>query len=155
VWWRRLKHLAPDTAREQTLHLNTTPLGLAALRANDIHAAHVHFRESLEIYRHMEHDAGIGYALSGLAGALALCTGATRRSLIVAARMLGTATALLANRRKLLDDLEHSEYEHILDSVRAQLGELNFLAAYDEKVDLNVLLHDIANNLPTGTVRCS
>jgi tetratricopeptide (TPR) repeat protein len=109
-------------------------LGLAAQQAGDAEQAATLCNESLGIYRQTQNDAGIAYALSGLAGVLAARSAgvageATGGHLATAASTLAAAARLLASRRMLQDDVERCHYEWIVESVRERLTTDEFVAA--------------------------
>ncbi len=110
-------------------------LGLAAQRAGDAEQAAALCRESLGIYRQTQNDAGIAYALAGLAGVLARCSAggagkATDGCLATAASALGAAARLKAKRRMLQEDVELQHYERIVAAVRTGLDPEVFATAW-------------------------
>ena len=110
-------------------------LGFAALQAGDAGQAYNLCSESLALYRQIEHDAGIAYALAGLAGVAALRTTCTANYPETSPQastvgMLGAAARMLAGRRKVQDDVERCCYERIIESLRQRLTVDEFADAF-------------------------
>jgi hypothetical protein len=98
-------------------------LGLAAQQAGDTMQAYELCSECLGIFLQIQHDAGIAYALAGLAGVLAqrnatAADEAAGRDLVAAAGVLAVATRLRAQRRMLQDDVEQQHCARIVAAAR-------------------------------------
>ena len=85
------------------------------------------FEDSLALYREVGNEDGIAYCLAGLAG-VAGAEGQPER----AARLLGAAEALLEASGTHLIAADRAEYDHNVATVRAQLDEAAFAAAWAE-----------------------
>lgn len=121
--WEESVALGRETGAKDFVSGSLLLLGFATQQAGKRRQAHAYFTESLTLYQQMAHNAGIAYALSGLAE---LC-----EKPVQSAQLLGATAALLASRRMLLDSLERSHYQRIHDEVRAQMDEAIFAAAWD------------------------
>jgi hypothetical protein len=100
-------------------------LGLAAQENNGRQRARELLAECLSIAQEVRTEAIIAYALSGLAGLI--------EPPIRAAQLLGAAARLLTTapgRREFV--AEDAHYDRIVASVRAQLDEATFAAAWRE-----------------------
>lgn len=127
-------------------------LGFATLQQGDIEQAQLYLDESLAIYQQIEHNAGIGYALSGLVGVMVYRGHEDMEQRIKATRILGAVATLLASRSKLLDDIEKSHYMRIVAEVSAQLSDATFTTARAEgerwTLDQCLLAVSNANSMP-------
>lgn len=98
---------------------------MQALAAEERHnraEADTLFRQSLALYQVVENKIGMAYALTGLTG---LAEPPTKQ-----AQLLGAAAAVLATTRLPFDPIERSHYEQLIATVRGQLDEATFAAAW-------------------------
>jgi predicted ATPase/transcriptional regulator with XRE-family HTH domain len=100
-------------------------LGYLALAQGDAPRAAAYFAESLARYRELGHQEGISVCLAGSAGAME-CMGQGVR----AARLFGAAEGLRARIGALGQPIERATHEESVASVRAQLDQQTFAAAW-------------------------
>jgi tetratricopeptide (TPR) repeat protein len=113
-------------------------LGFAAQQIGATDQAQTYLCASLVSYQQMEHNAGRGYALSGLVGAMARCRGAQIDQCAEAVQILGAVANLLPSRGKSRYDIEQSHYARIVADIRAQIGEPSFAAAWAQGQTLSL-----------------
>ncbi len=107
-----------------TLHC----LGHLALHLTDLQRASTYFLESLDYFRTKSEATGGKLAsLEGLAACVAL-----KGSLRSAALVLGACATLFEQTAQRRAHISPQEYEHFVDSIRMQLGESDFNAAWRE-----------------------
>jgi tetratricopeptide (TPR) repeat protein len=97
---------------------------VAHAQGNDTRAA-AFYRESLTLVREQEWKVPMIYCLEGLAGAMG-AQGQTEW----AARLFGAAEALRATYRISLRPIDRADYDRAVATVRAQLDEATFAAAW-------------------------
>jgi predicted ATPase/transcriptional regulator with XRE-family HTH domain len=102
-------------------------LGYLALAQGDAPRAAAYFAESLARYRELGHREGISLCLAGWAGAVGSLGQPVR-----AARLFGAAEGLRATIGALGQPIERAAHEESVASVRAQLDQEIFAAAWAE-----------------------
>jgi predicted ATPase/serine/threonine protein kinase len=101
--------------------------GYVALRQGDGRQAATFFEDSMTLYRELENKTGIAECLVGLAG-VAGAEGQPEW----AARLFGAVEALVEATGDHLAAADQAEYDHNVATVRAQLDEATFAAAWEE-----------------------
>jgi predicted ATPase len=101
-------------------------LGTMAEAQGDHRRAAALFEESLHLYRELGYRPGVAACLAGLAGI------APTEQPERAARLLGAAQALMDTTDVVIGPDDRVDVEHDLPTVRAQLGETSFAAAWAE-----------------------
>lgn len=117
--------LTRELGAKEFLSASLLLLGLAAQENNERQRAHTLLTECLTVAQELKLETIIAYTLSGLAGLSELPT--------QAAQILGAAAGLLTTvpgRREFVTEAAH--YDRILASVRTQLDEATFAAAWNE-----------------------
>lgn len=102
-------------------------LGWVAMRQGEWEQAVVRLAESLEVRQEIGDKSGSAWCLERL-GEIALARGQTAK----AARVFGAAASLRASIGSVMDAVDQSEYASKLATLRAQLGEAQFAAAWGE-----------------------
>jgi tetratricopeptide (TPR) repeat protein len=97
-------------------------LGLAAQEKGDRERARTLFRDSLVLFQEISSNAGIAYALGGLAAIIDWPAQAVK--------LLGAAAVALETSRMSMDLIERAHYERMLAALRARLDEAAFAAAW-------------------------
>jgi len=102
-------------------------LGWVAIREGNWNRAIERLGESLEVRREIGDLSGSAWCLERFAE-VALAQGKTEK----AVRLLGAGAALRASISSVIDAVDQPEYESRINSLRAELGEERFTAAWDE-----------------------
>ncbi len=102
-------------------------LGYAACRRGDYGAARSFFEESFTLWQELPNEWTIAWGLEGLAGAAG-----AQGQVEQAAQLFGAAEALLEASGLRLDDFDRADYDRNVATVRTQLGESAFAAAWAE-----------------------
>jgi tetratricopeptide (TPR) repeat protein len=122
--WQESIQLARELGAKHYLAEALFISGLSAQEDGDFPRAVTLFKESLALYQVVELATGVAYVLSGLAS---LIEQPARR-----AQLLGAAATVLDTARMPMDQIERAHYERTVATVRIQLGEAAFAAAWDE-----------------------
>lgn len=120
--WHESVILAHELGAKRFLAEIYTMQALAAQAQNDRPQAETLFRQSFALYGTVENMIGAAYALSGLAG---LVEPPVRQ-----AHLLGAASVVLDKTRLPYDAIERTHYEQLIATVRGQLEEATFAAAW-------------------------
>lgn len=102
-------------------------LGWAAIREGHWELAAARLGESLEIRQETGDQSGIAWCLERMAD-IALAQGQAEK----AARFVGAGAALRASISSVIDPADQPEYDRRISSLRAELGQERFTAAWDE-----------------------
>ena len=97
-----------------------------ALAQHDTQRAWYHAGQSLHRYQEMQHQMGLGLGIEHVAILVAA------QDARLACRLLGCAEKQLALLRPRIAPIDQPHYEHTLSTLRAQLGEASFTAAWEE-----------------------
>ncbi len=126
-YYRQALDLGQQAGIEWIQAMSLHNLGHVACYRGDYDEAIGAFRESLSLHVKREFKKGIGECLAGLAAAAAL-QGETER----AARLCGSADALLASIAERLDPADRADYERTLRTARSRLAGESFDALFAE-----------------------
>jgi predicted ATPase/class 3 adenylate cyclase len=102
-------------------------LGWVAMREGDWNRAVARLGESLEVREEISDKGGSAWCLERLAE-IALAQGQVEKTVC----LFGAAAALRASIGSVIDPVDQAEHEGRLASVRAELGEERFVAAWDK-----------------------
>jgi tetratricopeptide (TPR) repeat protein len=108
-------------------------LGWIAMHEGNWERAMAWLGESLEIRREIGDQSGSAWCLERLAE-VAQAQGLTEKAVC----LFGAGAALRASIHSVIDAADRSEYESKISSLRAELGEVRFTAAWDEGHALTV-----------------
>jgi len=100
-------------------------LGQVEHRSGAVESAESHLRESLVIAQEVDDPVGVAVGLGALAG-----VAATRGAATTAARLLGTAAALLERLGLTLEATDQADFDQNAEAVRSALGASEFAAQY-------------------------
>ena len=102
-------------------------LGWVAMRQGDLPRAMAQWRESLDVRQEIGDMGGSAWCLERLAE-----VARARQQPERAVRLLGAAEALRASIGSVIDPVDQPEYENHRASLRAEIGETRFAAAWDD-----------------------
>jgi predicted ATPase/DNA-binding SARP family transcriptional activator/Tfp pilus assembly protein PilF len=125
--------LAQSDVRPETLPTCLFNLGLVDILCGDHARAAAQIADSLRLYRSLNDMEGIAYCLSAV-GAIQASEGDAHS----AARLLGSAAALLARTGASLEAVERSLHERAVEEARASLDELSFGNDWGEGAALSI-----------------
>jgi predicted ATPase/DNA-binding XRE family transcriptional regulator len=120
--WDESVTMAREIGAKRFLAETYAMLGLAAQENNDRPQAQTFFHQSFALYQVVENKIGAAYALSGLAG--------LAEQPVTQAQLLGAASTVLDTARLPYDVIERTHYEQNVTTVRVQLDEITFAAAW-------------------------
>lgn len=102
-------------------------LGWVAICEEDWKQAAIHLGESLQVRQEIGDKSGIAWCLERLAE-IAMARGQTAKS----AQVFGSAAALRESIGSVMDSVDQPEYENKMVTLRTQLGEEQFLIAWEQ-----------------------
>lgn len=120
--WNESVTLAHEIEAKRFLAEIDCMLGLAAQEQEEHQQAQTLFCQSFTLYQAVENKIGVAYALCGLAS--------LADQPVIQARLLGAASSVLDYARLPYDPIERTHYEQTVATVRGQLDETAFAAAW-------------------------
>lgn len=108
-------------------------LGWVAMSASDYQSAQRYLGESLSVRQELGDKGGIAWCLEKLAQ-----TSQAQGELERAARLFGAAAALRRSIDSVIDPADQPEYEELIASLKATLGEADFQTYWDEGTVMDV-----------------